>query len=128
MRRLVLLALLILLAGSAVAFTPEVRLRTRAFVRPEPPPPITPVALTLPSAPAGTAAPILPRPSFIPTVAPVAPLTPTTAARDYRRRDHPGNTATTRHGRGAIYTVHAHPTLYEALEAGHGLFEGPLHL
>ncbi|GAB4429013.1 MAG: hypothetical protein OHK0015_12480 [Chloroflexi bacterium OHK40] len=81
MRRLVLLALLILLAGSAVAFTPEVRLRIRAFVRPEPPPPITPVALTLPSAPAGTAAPILPRPSFIPTIAPVAPLTPTAAAR-----------------------------------------------
>ncbi|GAB4429017.1 MAG: dihydrolipoyl dehydrogenase [Chloroflexi bacterium OHK40] len=32
-------------------------------------------------------------------------------------------------GESLIHTIHAHPTLYEALaEAGHGLFEGPLHL
>lgn len=80
MRRLVLLALLILLAGSAAAFTPEVRLRIRAFIRPEPPPPITPLALTLPSALSGTAAPVPPQTSFTPTAAPAAPLTPTAAA------------------------------------------------
>jgi dihydrolipoamide dehydrogenase len=32
-------------------------------------------------------------------------------------------------GESLVHTIHAHPTLYEAImEAGHGLFEGPIHI
>jgi dihydrolipoamide dehydrogenase len=32
-------------------------------------------------------------------------------------------------GESMVHTIHAHPTLYEAIgEAAHGLFEGPIHI
>ena len=48
MRRLIIATMLALLIGGASLFIPAVRSRVKAVVRPEPPPPITPLALTLP--------------------------------------------------------------------------------
>ena len=48
MRRLVIAAMLALVIGGASLFIPSVRSRVKAVVRPEPPPPLTPLALTLP--------------------------------------------------------------------------------
>jgi hypothetical protein len=48
MRRVVIAAVLALLIGSASLFIPGVRSRVKAVIRPEPPPLITPLALTLP--------------------------------------------------------------------------------
>src|SRR6266545_2034663 len=48
MRRFVIVALIALAAAGASLFIPDVRTQVRAIVRPEPPPRITPVAITLP--------------------------------------------------------------------------------
>ncbi len=69
---LLLIMLVIMIGGSAGLLIPEVRARVRAVVRPEPPPRITPVAVTVPSAapPASRAPAFTPQPRAEPPVAP----------------------------------------------------------
>src|SRR6266545_2411407 len=87
-RSIALVALLALLAAGAVVFVPGVRSQVRAIVRPEPPPQITPLALTLPrreqtnaARPSIRSAPgALPSDTRRPAAAPAAP--------GHRRRPH----------------------------------------
>lgn len=89
MRRVTLAVLLALLVMTISLLIPEVRGRVKAIVRPEPPAPITPIALRLPPTSMPTLAPPTPtRPSVAtaaaptnppPTALPTATLPPPTA-------------------------------------------------
>lgn len=68
-RRLVLVMVLMVLAAGAALLIPDVRHQIRAIVRPEPPPRITPLALTVPS-PVATP----PRPPPTSTAPPPTPV------------------------------------------------------
>jgi hypothetical protein len=74
--RLVALALVVLAIAGGAALLPDVRGRVRALVRPEPPAPITPLAVaTIPVPPAPSAPPThTPPPSATPRVASATPL------------------------------------------------------
>ncbi len=72
MRRILLVAVVLLAAGTILINVPAVRSRVRAIVLPEPPPRITPLALSLPVA----SAPPVPTPTAVPAATAVPSDTP----------------------------------------------------
>jgi hypothetical protein len=77
MRRYVIATLVVLLLAGASLFIPDVRSHIRALVRPDPPPRITPIALSGPPSPAPRPTP--PRPTRTPQPATLPAATPTGA-------------------------------------------------
>lgn len=72
MRRLLILSFMVILLAGASLYVPAVRSHVRALVRPEPPAPITPLAMVAPPTRAAPSpgATVIPSPTAMPTIAP----------------------------------------------------------